>query len=175
MVCVGPRRYGRLLVCVAATPVSAELQEPCGLLALAGCNRLRLHSDKEPSSAGPTARWKPCGVVLLRCHRASAGVTVVSPLEGFPVRRLSRLSACRLDFSGHPASRLKPSRRLSVKARAIGLNRRLSVSGSARRVARSKGGLRYFCIRPGTAAAPLSGGVYGKKFSAPSQVPLRYL
>ena len=117
---VGPRRYGRLLVCVAATPVSAELQEPFGLLALAGCNRLRLHSDKEPSSAGPTARWKPCGIVLLRCHRASAGVTVVSPLEGFPVRRLPRLSACRLDFSGHPASRLKPSRRMSVKARAIG-------------------------------------------------------
>ena len=36
MVCVWPRRSGRLLVCVAATPVSAELQEPCGLLALAG-------------------------------------------------------------------------------------------------------------------------------------------
>ena len=119
-VCVGPRRGRRLLVCVAAAPVSAELQEPFGLLALAGCNRLRLHSDKEPSSAGTTARLKPCGIVLLRCHCASAGVTGVSPLAGFPVRRLSRLSACRLDFSGHPASRLKPSRRMSGKARAIG-------------------------------------------------------
>ena len=118
---------------------------------------LRLHSLTQVPSAGPTARWKPCGIVLLRCHSASAGVTVVSPLAGFPVRRLSRLSACRLDFSGHPASRLKPSRRLSVKARAIGLNRRLSVSGSARRVGRSGGWLEIFLHSSGTAAAPLSG------------------
>ena len=120
MVYVGSRRSGRLLVCVAAVEISGESAEPMVSAAFAPTIFHVLHSDKEPSSAGPTARWKPCGVVLLRCHRASAGVTVVSPLEGFPVRRLSRLSACRLDFSGHPASRLKPSRRLSGKARAIG-------------------------------------------------------
>lgn len=175
MVCVGPRRSGRLLVCVAAVEISGESAEPMVSAAFTPTIFHVLHSDKEPSSAGPTARWEPCGVVLLRCHRASAGVTVVSPLAGFPVRRLSRLSACRLDFSGHPASRLKPSRRLSVKARAIGLNRRLSVCGPARRVTRSVGGREIFMLRPGTAAAPLVGGAYGKKFSDPSQVPLRYL
>ena len=60
-------------------------------------------------------------------------------LQPFPVLLLSRLSACLLNFSGHPASRLTPSRRLSAKVRAIVLNVRLGIVADVSVFARSEG------------------------------------
>ena len=100
---------------------------------------LRLHSLTQVPSAGPA---RPCGAcgrgASIRSLCKSRSLHYLS-LEPFPVRLLSRLSACLLNFSGHPPSRLTPSRRLSAKVRAIVLNVRLGMVAGNSVFARSEG------------------------------------
>ena len=98
---------------------SAESAEPCGLVILA-CSDLSA-STPSPKSLPPArpARAKVVGEVSLFVVLCKSRSLRYLSLQPFPVRLLSRLSACLLNFSGHPASRLTPSRRLSAKVRAI--------------------------------------------------------
>ncbi len=88
--CVGPIRYASFLDSVTATQISAEAAEPFGLVILAGSNLLRLHSIKEPHSAGPTCPLE-CRCVVLLCEgqfqRWSYRPTTLQPSS---VQRLPR-------------------------------------------------------------------------------------
>ena len=100
---------------------------------------LRLHSLTQVPSAGPARTCEGCGrSASIRSLCKSRSDRYLSPGQ-FPVRLLSRLSACLLNFSGHPASRLTPSRRLSAKVRAIVLNVRLGMVAGGSVFARSEG------------------------------------
>jgi hypothetical protein len=107
--------------------ISADCDEPCGLVSVAGYNPAA--STPSPKFLPPArpARAKVVGAVPLFEVSCQSRSDCYLSLEPFPVRLLSRLSACLLNFSGHPSSRLKPSRRLSVKVRAIVLNVRFSL------------------------------------------------
>ena len=100
---------------------------------------LRLHSLTQVPSAGPARTCVGCGRgASIRSLCKSRSDRHLS-LEPFPVRLLSRLSACLLNFSGHPASRLTPSRQLSAKVRAIVLHVRLGMVAGGCVFARSEG------------------------------------
>ena len=118
---------------------SAEAAEPCGLVILA-CSDLAA-STPSPKSLPPArpARAKVVGAVPLFVVLCKSRSLRYLSLHPFPVRLLSRLSACLLNFSGHPASRLTPSRRLSAKVRAIVLNVRLRMVADVSVFARSEG------------------------------------
>ena len=118
---------------------SAESAEPCGLVILA-CSDLSA-STPSPKSLSPArlARAKVVSEVPLFVVQCKSRSDRYLSLHPFPVRLLSRLSACLLNFSGHPASRLTPSRRMSAKVRAIVLNVRLGMVADISVFARSKG------------------------------------
>ena len=119
--------------------ISADCDEPDGLVSVAGYNPAA--STPSPKSLPPArpARAEVVGAVPLFVVQCKSRSLRYLSLQPFPVRLLSRLSACLLNFSGHPPSRLAPSRRLSAKVRAIVLNVRLGMVAGGSVLARSEG------------------------------------
>ena len=119
--------------------ISADCDEPDGLVSVAGYNHSA--STPSPKSLPPArpARAEVVSEVPLFWALCKSRSNRYLSLEPFPVRLLSRLSACLLNFSGHPASRLTPSRQLSAKVRAIVLNVRLEMVADVSVFARSEG------------------------------------
>ena len=99
----------------------------------------RLHYLTQVPSAGPARTCEGCGCSASIRRLCKSRSDRHLSLHPFPVRLLSRLSACLLNFSGHPASRLTPSRRMPAKVRAIVLNVRLGMVADISVFARSKG------------------------------------
>ena len=105
----------------------------------------------------PVRRLWDCASIRSLCKSRKDRYLSLHP---FPVRLLSRLSACLLNFSGHPASRLAPSRRLSAKVRAIVLNVRLGMIAGGSLLARSEGCLGInICNREQRTAIAAAAGV----------------